>query len=80
MFSLCLSVARIDAPPLQLVALAFVSNWFVLVRVREIWSPRLREPKKAVQLGKREDRVLNRKRIRAQVVGWAKSGLVLGGV
>ena len=33
-FSLCLSVARIDTPPLQPAALAFVSYGFVLVRVR----------------------------------------------
>ena len=33
-FSLCVSVARIDMPPLQPTALAFVSYGFVLVRVR----------------------------------------------
>ena len=33
-FSLCLSVARIDSPPIQPAALAFVSYGFVLVRVR----------------------------------------------
>ena len=33
-FSLCLSVARIDTPPLQPAASAFVSYGFALVRVR----------------------------------------------
>ena len=33
-FSLCLSLGRIDTPPLQPEALAFVSYGFILVRVR----------------------------------------------
>ena len=40
-FSLCLSVARIDTPPLQPAALAFVSYGFVLVRVRVRDAPKL---------------------------------------
>ena len=32
-FSLCFFVARIDTPPLQPAALAFVSYGFVLIRV-----------------------------------------------
>ena len=35
-FSLCLSVARIDTPPLQPASLVFVSYGFVLARVRVI--------------------------------------------
>ena len=38
-FPLCLSVTRIDTPPLQPEAVAFVSYGFVLVRVRVPSSP-----------------------------------------
>ena len=43
-FSLCLSVARIDTPPLQPAALAFVSYGFVLVRVRVRVNPAAQTP------------------------------------
>ena len=37
-FSLCLTVARVDTPPLQPAAFAFVSYGFVLVRVRVLFG------------------------------------------